>query len=232
MLLGYVRVSTDDQAKSDRTSLEEQERVIRGVAMTRGVDKLDITIYSDPGVSGSIPLKHRPDGAKLFADMKPGDVVVAAKLDRMFRSAVNALATAETMKARGIGLILPELGIEPVTDNGSGKLFFGMLSLVADFERDVINERMRNGKRAKKERGGHTGGEARFGWKIIGHGREARLEPDEQEQQVIELATKWWKRRRPAEVVQALTKQGFKARSGKPFQIIQVQRMVEQARAS
>ena len=44
MLLGYTRVSTLDQAADNRTSLDEQERVIRGIAMVRGVDKMDVTI--------------------------------------------------------------------------------------------------------------------------------------------------------------------------------------------
>ena len=62
MLLGYTRVSTLDQAADNRTSLDEQERVIRGIAMVRGVDKMDVTIYSDPGISGAVPLRFRPEG--------------------------------------------------------------------------------------------------------------------------------------------------------------------------
>ena len=55
MLLGYCRVSTQDQAADNRTSLAEQERIIRGIAMVKGVDKMDVTLYSDPGVSGATP---------------------------------------------------------------------------------------------------------------------------------------------------------------------------------
>ena len=89
MLLGYTRVSTLDQAADNRTSLDEQERVIRGIAMVRGVDKMDVTIYSDPGISGAVPLRFRPEGKKLLAEMKAGDTVVASKLDRMFRAAAT-----------------------------------------------------------------------------------------------------------------------------------------------
>ena len=44
MILGYCRVQTQDQAADNRTSLDEQERIIRGVAMIRGVDKMDVSL--------------------------------------------------------------------------------------------------------------------------------------------------------------------------------------------
>ena len=190
MFFIYTRVSTVEQAEDNRTSLAEQERVCLGVAVSRGIDRSDIVVYSDPGISGSEPLKERKEGKRLVADMKPGDFVCAAKLDRMFRSAIDALRTIEEFQNGGIGLILPEFGFEPVTNNGAGKLFFGILSLVADFERDTINDRMRLGKSAKASRGGHIGGEAQYGHRIIGRGREAIIEIDEREQEIVQLVTR------------------------------------------
>lgn len=233
MFLIYTRVSTLEQAEDNRTSLGEQERICRGIAMAKGVDKLDIAVYSDPGESGSTPLKFRKDGKKLLADMKPGDFVCAAKLDRMFRSAVDALRTVEDFKEAGVNLILPELGLEPVTNNGTGKLFFGILSLVADFERSTINDRMRSGKIAKAARGGHTGGEAAYGLRIIGHGRDSRIEINEDEQKVIELVTRLRKRGESLSKIQRrLVKDDLKTRSGRDFQIVQIGRIVDHARTA
>jgi putative DNA-invertase from lambdoid prophage Rac len=48
-------------------------------------------VYMEGGVSGSVPLSDREQGAALLAILKPGDAVVTAKLDRMFRSALDAL---------------------------------------------------------------------------------------------------------------------------------------------
>jgi hypothetical protein len=67
----------------------------------------------------------------------------------------DALATAEQLKARKMDLIVADMGSEPVTQNGVSRMFFGMLALVAEFERDRIKERSAEGRIAKR-RGGWT----------------------------------------------------------------------------
>jgi len=227
MILGYTRVSTDEQAKSDRTSLAEQERVIRGIAMTRGASKFDLQLFSDPGVSGSIPLPERPAGKQLLETAAKGDVVVASKLDRMFRSAVDALQTAEAFKAKGVDLILFDMGTEPVTSNGISKCFFTMLSAFAELERERIAERMEAGRRGKRERNGHLGGEAPYGYRVSGKGRNAMLVADETEQAIV-TRVKWMTGRghTPAEIQRELKRLGMRTRGGVEFQIVQVQRLM------
>ena len=233
MLLGYTRVSTLDQAADNRTSLDEQERVIRGIAMVRGVDKMDVTIYSDPGISGAVPLRFRPEGKKLLAEMKAGDTVVASKLDRMFRAASDALACAERMKEVGVDLVLVDMGADPVTGNGMAKCFFTMAAAFAELERSTIAERMSSGKAAKKAKGGHTGGEAAYGLRIIGHGRDTKIEVDEREQEIVALVTRLRKRGESTRRIQfRLNKDGFKTRTGKEFQHIQIKRIIDRARAN
>jgi putative DNA-invertase from lambdoid prophage Rac len=233
MLLGYSRVSTLDQAADNRTSLEEQERIIRGVAMIRGVDKMDVTIYSDPGISGAVPLRFRPEGKKLLDDMKEGDIVVASKLDRMFRAASDALACAERMKELGVSLILVDMGADPVTGNGMAKCFFTMAAAFAELERNIIAERMSTGKAAKRLRGGHTGGEAAYGHRIIGRGRDARIEIDEEEQKVVELIVRLRKRGEAiTRIRKRLIKDGIRTRTGKEFQHVQILRIVNHARGA
>ena len=104
-----------------------------------------------------------------------GDTLIVAKLDRAFRNAADALVKSDTWKRAGINLIVADMGPHPVTDNGVAKLFFGMLALVAEFERERILERTRDGRRTKASRGGHTGGSAPFGYRVLGQGKEARL---------------------------------------------------------
>ena len=84
----YVRVSTDRQA-DEGESLGVQERTIGGYAMMHGmtVDR----IFVERGVSGARPIGQRPEGAKLLEILQPSDVVIAAKPDRLFRSAPDAL---------------------------------------------------------------------------------------------------------------------------------------------
>lgn len=228
MLLGYARVSTKEQAEDDRTSLPEQERIIRGLAMARGVGPYDIALYSDPGVSGSIPLKDRPAGAKLLNDAQTNDIVVAAKLDRMFRDALDAQEIYRLFKDRQVDLILYDMGHEPVTRDGMSKCFFTIISAFADLERSRIAERMMEGKRAKIAKGGHAGGEAPYGYQIIGSGREARPEPAQAEQDILQVVkiragygdTPW-------QIARHLNEHGRRTRMGKPFLDTQVKRMVQ-----
>jgi putative DNA-invertase from lambdoid prophage Rac len=98
---GYTRVSTDRQA-DEGESLGTQQRVIEGYAMMQGL-ALD-QIFVERGVSGSKPLRDRPEGAKLLASLRAGDVVITPKLDRMFRSALDALDVLGQIQKRGVSL--------------------------------------------------------------------------------------------------------------------------------
>ena len=161
---GYARVSTNRQAK-DGDSLEVQERVIGGYAQMLGlpVDR----VFVERGVSGSRPLADRPEGAALLAVLKPGDTVITPKLDRMFRSALDALAVLGKLKDRGVSLHMIDLGGD-VTGNGISKLVFTILSAVAEAERDRTRERITEVKRDQRQRGRFLGGSVPFGWRRAG----------------------------------------------------------------
>lgn len=168
---GYVRVSTAEQAGG--SSLEDQERKIRGVALIRGVE-LE-RLFREAGASGSQPLEMRPTGRELYQALKPDDTLIVAKLDRAFRNAADAMSKADVWRKTGVNLIIADMGSDPVTGNGVAKMFFGMLALVAEFERDRILERTKDGRQAKAARGGHTGGTAPFGYRVVGAGKGAQL---------------------------------------------------------
>lgn len=178
---GYRRVSSDGQ--QENTSLGEQAKKITGLSMMQGLD--DVVFFEDV-CSGSIPLGEREGGKALLAVLKPGDNVIVTKLDRVFRNATDALTQADAFKAKGINLYLIDMGTEPVTNNGMSRMFFGMLALMAEFERSRIQERTQDGRTAKKAKGGHVGGTRPFGYDVIGKGREAVLQPREGEYEYIQ----------------------------------------------
>lgn len=231
MLLGYARVSTVEQAADNRYSLKSQEKIIRGYAMAKGFNQFETAVYVDPGVSASIPLRLRPDGKRLLEDAKSGDTIIASKLDRMFRSAADALNMVEIFKEKNINLVLFDLGSEPINSSGIAQFFFTVIAAVAQLERTMIKERMLGGKKAKKAKGGHVGGKTPYGYRVIGSGREARLEPVEEEQKVI-AAVKTLLDDRPylsvAYTSQCLLNEGMKSRNGKPFHPMQVSRIMTQ----
>jgi putative DNA-invertase from lambdoid prophage Rac len=163
---GYARVSTDRQADGGE-SLGTQQRVIEGYAMMQGLI-LD-AVFVERGISGSKPLGERPEGARLVGTLKSGDIVITPKLDRMFRSALDALDVLGQLKQIGVSLHMIDLGGD-VTGNGISKLVFTILSAVAEAERDRIRERIRDVKSDQRKRKRYLGGIVPFGWRAAQDG--------------------------------------------------------------
>jgi putative DNA-invertase from lambdoid prophage Rac len=174
-IYGYLRVSSNEQA--DGTSITTQERRVRAVAEFRSEDGMT-EVFSDPGVSGSVPLFDRPGGKKLVGVAQRGDTIIVSKLDRIFRSAQDGVEWFNYFTKHGIDLILCDMGTEPITQNGASKMFFTMMVAMAEFERERIQERCDEGRRAKRASGGHVGGKPPFGFMILGTGKSARCVPD------------------------------------------------------
>ena len=178
---GYTRVSTSRQA-DEGESLDVQQRTIAGYTLMLGltVDRM----FIERGVSGSVPLSDRPEGASLLAILKPGDVVITPKLDRMFRSALEALGVLAKLKARNVILHMIDLGGD-VTGNGISKLVFTILSAVAEAERERIREQVTQVKQDQRQRNRYLGGIVPFGFRI---GEDGSLVPEDAEQAVIAQA--------------------------------------------
>jgi DNA invertase Pin-like site-specific DNA recombinase len=217
MILGYIRCSTADQVKEDRSSLQTQTDVIEGFARTRGVDKYGVQIYTDAGVSGGVRIAKREAGAKLLQDMQKGDAVIASKLDRMFRSASDAIDTFELFKAKGVELILFDISTESIIESPIGKLIMTILAAVADMERIRIKERTAEGRKAKKARGGPIG-EVPFGFKKVGEGRSATLVPNEDERRAAAVMRELFQTGHGySDISRDLAGQGILSRAGTPF---------------
>lgn len=184
-IYGYSRVSTDRQA-DEGESLTVQERQIQGWCMMHGHDLT--RMFTDMGVSGSIPVADRPAGGEMMAQLKAGDIIVAPKLDRLFRSALDALQTVEEMRKRKVTIwLLDNLG--EITGNGMAKAFLTIAAAFAELERDQIRERIVSVKRDQKERGRYLGGKVPFGFKVEQRFQEGKimkvLVEIEEEQKII-----------------------------------------------
>jgi putative DNA-invertase from lambdoid prophage Rac len=128
------------------------------------------TVLIERGVSGAKPLSDRAEGARLLNMLNPGDTVITSKLDRMFRSALDALEVLGQLKRRGVSLHMIDLGGD-VTGNGISRLVFTILSAVAEAERDRIRERIRDVKLDQRRRNRYLGGIVPFGWRISKDGQ-------------------------------------------------------------
>ena len=141
MLIGYARVSTDDQ------HLELQREALRDAGCAN--------IYEDT-LSGARP--ERPGLAQATKALRSGDTLVVWRLDRLARSLKNLIALSEELEDAGVGLRSIHEAID--TKTSSGKLFFHLMGALGEFERNLIRERTRAGLVAAKARG-KTGGRPR-----------------------------------------------------------------------
>jgi len=229
MILGYRRASTADQCNENRSSLDTQQDIIEGFARTRGIDKYGVQIFTDAGVSGAVKLAFRPAGADLLAAMAPGDTVIASKLDRMFRSAGDAIAMFEVFKEKGVHLVLFDISHEPVS-SGVGKLIMTILAAVADMERIRIKERTAEGRKAKKAKGGPVG-TVPFGYRKVGVGHESVLEIDQREMEAARLMRDLYQGgAKIADISSSLAVNGYLSRAGKPYDRRSVRNVVTEAR--
>jgi len=159
---GYARVSTDQQ-RDNGISLDEQHRRIGGRCLEMGWQLSEM--FVEAGVSGSVPFADRPQGKALLRRLQPGDIIVSPKLDRCFRSSLDALVTIQELKRRNVSLWLLDLGGD-VSGNGISEMMLTILAAVAQFERTRIGERIRDARAHMRRQGRHLGGTRPFGWRI------------------------------------------------------------------
>ncbi len=105
----------------------------------------------EENISGSVAAKQRPGFCKLVDRLEPSDILVVTKLDRLGRNAMDVRSTAELLEKENIRLHCLALGGVDLT-SAAGKMTMGIITAVAEFERDLLIERTQSGlKRAKEE---------------------------------------------------------------------------------
>ena len=136
----YCRVSTVGQ------TTENQVQEIKSA----GFD-LQAQRVIEETISGSTSTSERQGFNKLLERMESGDVLVVTKLDRLGRNAIDVQQTVQLLESKGIKVHCLALGGVDLT-SAAGKMTMGVLSAVAQFERDLLIERTQAGlNRAKSE---------------------------------------------------------------------------------
>jgi DNA invertase Pin-like site-specific DNA recombinase len=140
----YVRVSTSDQ------TTQNQRRALKEVAERSGWNV--VKVFEDAGISGAKGRDKRPafDAMLKAVARREIDMVAAWSVDRLGRSLKDLIDFLSDLKAKRCDLYLHQQGLD--TSTPSGQAMFGMLSVFAEFERSMIQERVRAGlQRAKAE---------------------------------------------------------------------------------
>lgn len=145
----YARVSTDGQ------SINAQLAELREVAERRGWRI--VHEYTDKGISGAKGRDQRPalDAILKAATRGEFDMVAAWSVDRLGRSLQHLVAGLGDLHAAGVDLYLHKQGLD--TSTPSGRAMFGMLGVFAEFEREMIAERVRAGIKHARINGTKTG---------------------------------------------------------------------------
>jgi len=139
MLIGYARTSTIEQ----EAGLEAQQRDLQAL----GCEKVFSERVSSVAPRGQLEaaLDH----------LRSGDTLVVTKLDRLARSVIHLGQIVETVQAKGAHLRIEAMGVD--TSTATGKLMLNVLGSVAQFEREMMLERQREGIAKAKDAGKYKG---------------------------------------------------------------------------
>lgn len=134
MKIGYARVSTTEQ------SLGLQIQKLESAECTK--------IFCEKASGAN---SQRNELRTMLEFVREGDQVTVTRLDRLARSIFDLQSIVNRIEESGASLLI--LGQDIDTSTSTGKLLFNMLGIVAEFERDLINERAQEGRNAARERG-------------------------------------------------------------------------------
>lgn len=145
----YGRASTGRQ----QLSIDAQESKTEGYYHWRlEPDGLPFAGFvSDEDTSGRIPFRERTNGAKLFAELQPGDHLICTRPDRAFRNLADCFSTLELWQKIGVHVHFVDYGIDTTT--AMGQLMIGFLALFAQWERQQISERTRTVNDERRKQG-------------------------------------------------------------------------------
>lgn len=146
----YCRVSTAEQTTDNQVG--EIEAAGFAVEAKRVVTET---------VSGSVPAMERKGFAKLVDRLESSDVLVVTKLDRLGRNAMDVRGTVEALADEGVRVHCLALGGVDLT-SAAGKMTMGVISAVAEFERDLLIERTQAGLTRAKRAGKRLGRPAKL----------------------------------------------------------------------
>lgn len=139
MKYGYTRTSTKDKQDDD---LQRRALVDAGVGTNR--------IFSDQ-VSGSREAKTRSGWTNLYDRLRHGDELVVWRIDRIGRSMIDVVTTVKDLLDRGIQVRSLSDGIDP--SSREGRLMLNLMATFAEYERELIHERVQVGVDAARARG-------------------------------------------------------------------------------
>ncbi|MCP4308030.1 MAG: recombinase family protein [bacterium] len=169
--VGYLRVSTTDQAESG-AGLEAQRQAVAGACGQRGWRLADV--FEDGGRSGKNLNRQGFSRAIEAVESGTAQVLVVAKLDRLSRSLMDFAAVMDRAQQKGWHVVALDLGVD--TSTPSGEMIANVMASFAQFERRMIGQRTREALAVKKAQGVRIGRPPATEGSTIRRMRELRAE--------------------------------------------------------
>ena len=210
----YTRKSTDEGLEKEFNTLDAQRDACAAyIASQRHEGWIEVPdYYDDGGYSGGT--LERPALKRLLADIEAGklDVVVTYKLDRLSRSLIDFVKLMETMEANNVTFVSVTQSFNTTTS--MGRLTLNILLSFAQFERELIGERIRDKFAASRARGMWMGGKVPLGYRV-----EARklLVVESEARQVQAIFERFVVLRSATKLAQELRQQGVLSKTGVPI---------------
>lgn len=213
--VGYIRVSTDKQA-SEGVSLEAQRAKLQQYGALYDLEFVAIEV--DAGESAGSLDRPALQRALDRLDRFEATALVVVKLDRLTRSVRDLCDLVDTYFRDG-QLALLSVSEQIDTRSAAGRMMLNMLTVIGQWEREVISERTCAAMQHKKSKGEYLGGEAPYGYRVV----DGILEPITEEQHIVATARAF---RATGMSLRAIASALPVSRSGKPFQAAQIARML------
>lgn len=178
-IFGYGRASTERQSLTEDAQRTRFE-TYRKFRMESDAKWKPGPFYYDHAVSAKVPFLQRPQAAAAIVAARPGDMIVAAAFDRVFRDVRDAMDGAAELNNRKIGLVFLDYGGQILdTTTPMGEKFFLDMAVWKQAELKTISFRTCEGLDARLVRKGSRNGK-RIGWRQVGRKSEGVLVPDEE----------------------------------------------------
>jgi len=140
VIIGYARTSTADQ----HAGLDDQIAELQAAGCTKIFSEMVSSVDAD-----------RPQLSAALDYLREGDTFTVTKPDRLARSTIDLLTIAQSLKAKGVTLVIRSMGVD--TSSATGELILSILASIAQFERSLMLERQKAGIAKAKADGKYTG---------------------------------------------------------------------------
>lgn len=206
--VGYIRVSTKEQASDDRFGLQAQKDAIQEFARENGFEVSEFFVDKVSGVE-----EHKPEWEKLILAEDvvnpPFEAIIVFKSDRVSRDIKQYFYELFRLERKGIDLI-------SVNEEFTGELanvYRALILFCAEQERKNIALRTSHGRKIKASCGGYSGGKPPFGYYV----KDGRLVVDEYERPIVEFIFAQSGSYR--KIVELVNEKGYRQKNGKPFTV-------------